>query len=429
VLTAADNATLTQVGPGTPMGRLLRWYWHPIAAVTQLDENPVRRVKLLGESLVLYRDRKGQMGLVGESCAHRGVNLGFGIPEIEGLRCPYHGWMYDETGQCLEMPAEAKDSSFPSRVKLDAYPVQELAGLVFAYLGSQPAPLLPRWDLLVCDNVLRDVGIQVIPCNWLQIQENDLDAAHAPWLHGRFADYVLERLGRSDLNRTRGLAAGTVLTQATGRERLTDIHKWEPCDIGIMNYVRIDGELRASRPSIFPNMNSFLTLLMYRVPIDDTHTLHVTLSAYPQPEAVTVQQGRIPYYEIPDSVDSQLNPIWSELDTNGGEDVMAWVGQGAIAARDRERLGETDKGIILYRELLERQLRIVEDGGEPMNVFRDASQNACVDVPPRSGGPLIWPGASAGFMRRVNASWAYSPIVTEMVRKHRGEEALQRPVS
>jgi 5,5'-dehydrodivanillate O-demethylase len=427
MLTAEDNATFTQVGPGTPMGRLLRRYWHPIAAATQLDENPVRRVRMLGESLVLYRDRQGRAGLIGESCAHRGVNLAFGIPENDGIRCPYHGWMYDGTGQCLEMPAEAKDSSFPGRVKLEAYPVQELAGLIFAYLGPQPAPLLPRWDLLVCENVLRDIGIQTVACNWLQMQENDLDAAHAPWLHGYFANYVLERLGRTDLRRER--AVGTVISPGTGRERLTDIHDWQLCDVGVMNYVRLNGELQPSRPSIFPNINSFQTLLMYRVPIDDTHTLHVTLSVYPQPDGEVAYQERIPYYDIPDPVDSEMNPIWSELDTNGGEDIMVWVGQGSIAARDRERLGETDKGIILYRELLQRQLRVVEDGGEPMNVFRDPQENVRIDIPPRDGSRLAWPGPNAGFMRRVNASWAYSPVVNEMVRKHRGEDALRRPVS
>src|SRR5437868_1639915 len=130
MLSSEENQTLTRVGAGTPMGRLLRWYWHPIAASTQLDENPVRRIKLLGESLVLYRNRQGGLRLIAESCAHRGVNLVLGIPENDGLRCPYHGWLYDESGQCLEMPAEAGDSSFPSRVRIEAYPVQELSGLV-----------------------------------------------------------------------------------------------------------------------------------------------------------------------------------------------------------------------------------------------------------------------------------------------------------
>src|SRR5687768_11266842 len=103
MLSAEENALFTRVGPGTEIGRLLRWYWHPIAAAAQLDENPVLPVKLLGESLVLFRDRSGRLGLTEDRCAHRRVNLVFGIPEQEGLRCPYHGWLYDTTGQCLEM--------------------------------------------------------------------------------------------------------------------------------------------------------------------------------------------------------------------------------------------------------------------------------------------------------------------------------------
>jgi 5,5'-dehydrodivanillate O-demethylase oxygenase subunit len=427
MLSAEENELLTRVGPGTPMGRLLRRYWHPIAATTQLDENPVRHVRLLGESLVLYRNRRGGLGLVAEACAHRGVRLVLGIPEDDGLRCPYHGWLYDETGQCLEMPAEARDSSFPSRVRIDAYPVQELAGLIFAYLGPQPAPLLPRWDLLVCENVLRDIGLQVVPCNWLQMQENDLDGAHAPWLHGHFSDYTLERLGRPELRRKPNTDA-LATTHLGGYDRATDRYSWQLCDIGVMNYVKMDDDWHPSRPSIFPNMNSFQTMFMYRVPMDDTHTLHITYNTYPQPPGETVEQQSIPYYEIPASLDGDMAPIWSELDNNGGQDIAAWASQGPIANRERERLGESDKGIILFRELLERQLRIVEDGGEPINVFRDPSRNERIDVPPRDGSPLKWPGPNGGFMRRVNASWAHSPVVTEMVRRHRGEEALQRPV-
>lgn len=427
MLSSEENQTLTCVGPDTPMGRLLRWYWHPVAACVQLDENPVRRVRLLGESLVLYRNRQGGLGLLAESCAHRGVKLVLGIPENNGLRCPYHGWLYDESGQCLEMPAESDDSSFPSRVRIEAYPVQELSGLVFAYLGPQPAPLLPRWDVLVCDNVLRDIGLQVVPCNWLQMQENDLDGAHAPWLHHHFSDYVLERVGRADLQRGPG-SDSLATSQLGGYDRATDRYNWELCDVGVLNYVKTQNGWRPSRPSIFPNINSFQTLLMYRVPMDDTHTLHVTITAYPQPPGEAAHQEQVPYYDIPASLDGDGNAIWSELDTNGGQDVAAWASQGPIANRERERLGESDKGIILFRELLQRQLSVVEDGGEPMNVFRDPGVNQRIDIPPRDGGPLVWPGPDAGFMRRVNASWAHSPIVTEMVGRHRGKEALQRPV-
>ena len=422
MLTAEENENLTRVGPGSPMGRLLRWYWHPIAAASQLDENPVMRVRLLGESLVLYRDRRGTLGLVADACAHRRVNLVFGIPEPQGLRCPYHGWLYDETGQCREMPAEPADSTFPSRVKIDAYPVQELAGLIFAYLGPQPAPLLPRWDLFVTGDVVRDIGFQVVPCNWLQMQENDLDPAHLQWLHGYFSNYVLERLDRPDLVRQR--QAGVARRQAIG-----DLRDWEEYEQGVMNFDKgQDGSRRVVRPSIFPNMNSFSTEFMYRVPVDDTNTLHVFFTAYPQPPDEVVAQTKVPYYIIPPSVDAGGLPIWAELDSNGGQDTMAWIAQGAIVDRTKERLAESDRGVILFRELLRRQISIVEDGGEPMNVFRDAANNVCIPVPPRDGAPLEWTGPNNIYTRRINGPYKHSPIANEMAEKYLGKEALAPPV-
>ena len=147
MLTVEQNERLTKVGPGTPMGELMRRYWHPVAVASDLDTDPVKSVTLLGESLVLYRDQKGRHGLIDDRCPHWRFSLLYGIPEEQGLRCPYHGWMFNETGQCVEMPGEAPDSSFPSRVKINGYPVQELGGLLFAYLGPEPVPLLPRWPL------------------------------------------------------------------------------------------------------------------------------------------------------------------------------------------------------------------------------------------------------------------------------------------
>jgi 5,5'-dehydrodivanillate O-demethylase len=420
MLTAKENATFTRVGPDSEMGRLLRWYWHPVAAVSQLDENPVRPVKLLGESLVLFRDRSGHLGLVADRCAHRRVNMVFGIPEQDGLRCPYHGWLYDRTGQCLEMPSEPADSTFPSRVKIGSYNVQELAGMVFAYLGPEPAPLLPRWDLFVMDGVLRDIGLEVVHCNWLQMQENDLDPAHLQWLHGHFAGYALERLGRPDLVRQRpgGMA----------RAAITDKRDWQLYEQGVMNFDKTPDGLRMVRPSIFPNMNSFGSQFMYRVPMDDTTTLHVTFTAYPPPPGESAVQDGVPYYIVPPSVTADGLPVWQELDNNGGQDIMAWVGQGEIVDRSLERLGESDRGVILFRELLRRQLRIVEDGGEPMNVFRDPAKNECIVVPPRNGEALEWPGNDGGFMRRVTSSYKHSPVVNELVERFRGKEALEPPV-
>jgi 5,5'-dehydrodivanillate O-demethylase len=420
MLTAEENEAFTQVGPETPMGRLLRWYWHPIAAATQLDENPVQSVHLLGESLVLFRDRKGRLSLISDTCAHRRVNLVFGIPEDDGLRCPYHGWLYDGTGQCLEMPSEPTDSTFPSRVKIASYPVQELAGLIFAYLGPDPAPLLPNWDIMVTDGVLRDIGLQVVQCNWLQMQENDLDPAHLQWLHGYFSNYALERLGRPDLIRQR--PGGMVKTP------ITDKRDWQFYDQGVMNYDKSPEGLRMVRPSIFPNMNSFGSQFMFRVPMDDKHTLHVTFTAYPPPPGETADQDKVPYYIVPPSVTPDGLPIWAELDNNGGQDIMAWVAQGDIVDRSQEKLGESDRGVIIFRELLRRQLRIVEDGGEPMNVFRDPEKNVSITIPPRNGAALEWPGNDGGFMRRITSSYKHSPVVTDLVERLKGKEALEPPV-
>ena len=143
MLTAAMNERLTRVGPGTPCGELMRRYWIPIAPVAQLDENPVRKVRVLCEDLILYRTTKGGLGLIGDRCLHRLVDMQHGIPDECGLRCPYHGWLYDETGTCVDRPMESAKGEF--KFKMKGYPVKELGGLVFAYLGPQPAPALPKY--------------------------------------------------------------------------------------------------------------------------------------------------------------------------------------------------------------------------------------------------------------------------------------------
>ena len=376
MLTVKENERLTQAGPDTPMGDLLRRYWQPVGAAAELDENPVREVKILGESLVLYRDRKGRLGLIGDTCAHRRMSMLYGIPEDEGLRCAYHGWMYDGSGQCIEMPAEAPDTTFPSRVRITGYPVQELCGLIFAYLGPEPASLLPRWDLFAWDNVLRDIGAAVIPCNWLQIMENSLDPVHVEWLHRRFSDYVLGRLGRSDLKR-RFYRAGNV-TGTWAHEKIG----FDEFEHGIIKRKVVEGrseedpEWRIGHPVLFPNILRVGSNFQYRVPMDDTHTLHIWFTAYPKPpDAEVPHQDKVPTYEVPLPVDESGNADWQLMDNNSGQDITAWITQGPIADRSQEKLGESDEGIILYRRMLRQQLAIIEDGGQPMNVFRDPERN------------------------------------------------------
>jgi 5,5'-dehydrodivanillate O-demethylase len=175
-------------------------------------------------------------------------------------------------------------------------------------------------------------------------------------------------------------------------------------------------------------MNSFSSEFMYRVPIDDAHTLHVFFTSYPRSPGATARQKKVPYYIAPPSVDDRGLPIWSELDNNGGQDAMAWIGQGEIVDRTKEKLADSDRGIILWRELLSRQLRIVEDGGEPMNVFRDPVKNVRINVPPRSGEALEWSDRN-GYMRRTGGPYKHSVIVRQMVEQELGPGALAGPVT
>ncbi len=371
MLTAEENKRLTQVGAGTPMGELMRRYWHPVAGAIELKDNPTKSVRILGENLVLYRDRSGKLGLIDESCPHRRINMLYGIPEENGLRCPYHGWLMNETGQCLEMPAESPESTFPDRVKVKAYPVQELGGLVWAYLGPEPAPLLPRWDMFVEENVLRDIGVTMLPCNWLQCMENSLDPTHAEWLHSYFSTYILEREGHPEawdrFIARHGKIGFDLFEHGIVKRRVYE------------GSTEDDPAWNVGHPIIFPNYLRVGPGFQMRVPIDDTHTWHVNYNAYHPPYGSNIKvppQEDIPMYDVPYKDETGRFTVNFTI----GQDTMAWVTQGPVADRTKEKLGESDKGIIMYRRLLREQMAIVEDGGEPMNVFRDPEKNKYIYV-------------------------------------------------
>src|SRR5581483_11925229 len=165
-----ENELLTRVGRGTPGGELLRRYWHPVAAVAELTEQkPIKPIKVLGEELVVYRDKSGRYGMVAKQCPHRHASLAYGSVENDGIRCRYHGWKFSETGRCLESPAEKG----PADITHTAYPVQELGGMLFGYMGPAPAPALPRWDVMAWERGERRIERHsVLNCNWLQAMEN-----------------------------------------------------------------------------------------------------------------------------------------------------------------------------------------------------------------------------------------------------------------
>ena len=178
MITAEENEVLTRVGPGTKMGNLLRRYWQPVAGLSEMENRWTMPVRMLGEDLVLFKTRGGEFGLIAEQCPHRAASLVSGIPTEEGIRYPYHGWMFDGQGRCVEQPNETGRNALKGKVVTSAYPVQELGGLLFAYLGPEPAPLLPRFDGFVEPRAIRHLGKAIINCNWLQIMENSVDPVH-----------------------------------------------------------------------------------------------------------------------------------------------------------------------------------------------------------------------------------------------------------
>ncbi|MBM2810388.1 MAG: Rieske (2Fe-2S) protein [Chloroflexi bacterium] len=374
--TTVENERLTRVGPGTPMGELLRRYWHPVAASAQLQGPGTRLVKLLGETLVLYRDQQDRLGLVGAHCAHRSAGLLYGVPEQEGLRCSYHGWMYDSSGQCIAQPFEQTvdpSSTYHERIRIPAYPVQELGGVIFAYLGPSPAPLLPRWDMFLDDEVAKDVGIGIIPCNWLQVMENSADPQHSEWLHTHLDNYVAERVGHPEWVR-RQLVHVDVgfdrseygITKRRQRGGVTKEHEmWA-----------------LGHPLVFPlgekAGNTTHTIFFMRVPVDDTHTMEFSYCTYGD---VPKRHEAPPVFEVPcPRLEVNGEPPYEDMSAIVAQDILMWYSQGPLTNRSVEHLGRGDRGVLLYRQMLEENLARVQRGEDPFNVFRDVELNDCLEI-------------------------------------------------
>jgi 5,5'-dehydrodivanillate O-demethylase oxygenase subunit len=393
MLSIENNELLTRVGPGTPMGTLMRHYWQPVCAVDELLRSPFRtkEVKVLGEELVVYRDRRGHLGVVDKYCTHRRASLAYGVVENDGIRCQYHGWKFDASGRCVEQPFEDTthpEDNFRDKCGIRAYKAQELGGLIFVYMGPAPAPLLPRWGPLVWDNTVRDIAIAHLPCSWLQCQENSLDTTHVEHLHGYAGRYFKQILAGEEPDFQRSHRKHTMIG--------FDAFKY-----GIIKRRVVEGQdeshtqWRLGHPILFPNILWVGSTLQFRVPADDTHTLHISLYTWrAAPGKAAPPQEVVPSRIVP-LLDEQGQ--FTDLDITFNQDYMCWVTQGDIARRHLEKLGESDRGIILFRKMLLEQVNLVYAGQEPtMNIFRDPAENDSLDVPviPNEGGK--WVGAPRG---------------------------------
>ncbi len=413
MLTHEENERLTRVGPGTPMGGLLRRYWYPIAAVSQMKERDTFPVRLLGEDLVLFRDLNGKFGLIAARCPHRSMSLVYGIPTECGLRCPYHGWAFDHAGNCVEQPYEDTENPqgrYKDKIKTPAYHVAQLGGMLFGYMGPDPVPVLPPWDLFVMDGVMREVGYSVVPCNWLQIMENSLDPVHVEWLHQNMRNYVVGKLGKPE------------------KQRPPQSHKkigFDVFDYGIIKRRVLDDNTEENEdwatghPVIFPNFlksgSVASPVFQIRVPVDDHKTAYWWYRCYTADSGVPIEpqsDDSIPVFTAPvPQLDPSGLPQWDVLDNNSGQDIVAWITQGAIADRSLEALGRSDKGVVLYRRLLKEALQAVESGRDPMNVFRDPVNRIDLAIEANKFG-----SAGGNVMRgtRTGNTTKYSPILKKL---------------
>ena len=360
MLSPEDNELITRVGPGTPGGNLLRMYWHPISLIQDItDERPTKFVRVLGEDLVIFRDKSGRMGLIADKCAHRNASLVYGRVEERGIACAYHGWLYDGEGNILETPPERNDAIMKS-VKTTAYPVQEYLAMVWAYMGPLPAPPMIHYDTLFRkDGTRRWLIHPRLDANWFQAMENSMDPAHLQVLHQEFTGR-----GRKPVSTTRGFT--------------DDVESFEFYITeygGLMKKRTYKNGMVDEHPVLFPNILRQGASSQFRVPIDDTHTMHMRMFFYPTEDGSEPEDAFEPEitWEKPIKEDPEKSHPETRfiLHSVNSQDQMAWETQGPITDRTREHLSYSDRGVVLLRRHTKEQIERVQRGEDPVGYQRD----------------------------------------------------------
>ena len=373
MLTQEENDLLTRVSPGTPAGDLLRRYWHVAAAAAELtDAKPKKRVRILGENLILYRDKSGNYGLVAEKCSHRGVSLYYGFVEPDGIRCAYHGWKYDACGNCIDQPFENPDAGFKDKIHHPAYPVEKLGGLLFTYMGPpEKKLLLPKWDVLVRQDGGKKIDVcETLRCNWLQAMENSVDPTHTYFLHS----HTLKLKGNPDHVPFHYRMVSKIDFDLVVYPNWAGIQKQRI-------FADESAPAETPHPLVFPNILFVPVRIGYamhfRTPVDDQTTQVYQFRFSPSKDGKTVEQPEDTPVEYVGTTDEHGD---FHMDNFTSQDHMAWETQGPLADRSKEHLAEGDRGVVMYRKLLREQINAVLNGIDPIGVNFDPSQDEVIKL-------------------------------------------------
>ncbi len=357
-----EDDLLTHVGPGTPCGEYLRRFWNPVVFEDELDDLPVR-VRVMGEDLVVFKDRQGQVGVLQLHCCHRGTSLEFGIVSERGLRCCYHGWLFDVDGKVLETPGEPDRSTLKDRLYQGAYPTHTCHGIVFVYMGPPDRkPPFPVFDTYVMPGYRARVGVRhEMPANWLQIKENCMDPAHLDFLHtiDGSQGFTADLHNRADweyMETPVGMVF--VASRRVGDAvwvRMTDfiapnIHQWSATG----------DDVERRRPVARPWMTQ------WSVPVDDTRTMNFRVRHVKDDYPIEVDAEQVMEFGQDDA-----RPYEERQRVPG--DFDAQVGQRPIAIHALEHLATTDRGIIMVRRILREGIEAVRQGRDPKGIMRDAA--------------------------------------------------------
>jgi len=399
--TPPPDYELTCVEPGSPMGELLRRYWQPVCTSDELRDLP-KKVKLLCEELVVFRDKKGRVGALEPHCSHRGTSLEWGRIEEEGLRCCYHGWLYDTQGRCIDMLCEAEEFRKRMDVWHPAYPTMEYGGLVFVYMGPPGSePLFPMYDIIDTDR-RADVKLRgmrlwgdysvgfVKDCNWLQHYENIVDPWHLLVLHqmisgDQFQGALMQGAPSIGFEKTAlGVRYNLVKDLPNGNRFV----RHAEC---ILPNAFIIPDIR--EPGTTPKRKERGTELSWAVPVDNEHVTGLSIVAWPIEDGAPKQDWRPGTDTVQDIRPGSVLARSYEERQRKPDDLEAQEGQRAIAVHALENLATSDAGIAMLRRLLREQIKRVEDGFDPMNVVRDTRGNR--KIPTNAWNTIMSPAEAA----------------------------------